>query len=239
VAPLLILLGGVALLAAAGLLASFGERLRVGRLLARTRPVELAELPNLATTDSPPYVRVEGRVDSDEPFEDAAHRPLVYRRTRVQLRTRTGWRTVDDGVESVPFTLADALGACAIEPADLGVGLVVITREASGVAADIADRVPRGTPPDRPARVRIDQVSSIEHAIALGVPHVTPDGVALRPARGRPLVLTTLEPPEAMRILAGGRQALIRLSVALFGIGAASIALGVTVAVVRAAGVAG
>jgi hypothetical protein len=242
VAIVLFGVGGLAILAAAGLLASFGERLRVGRLLAGTPEVELADLPSIAASPGTPYVRVEGRIDSDEPFEDAAHRPLVFRRTRVQVRGRLGWRTVDEGLESVPFALSGAGGEAAIDPADLDAGLVVISREASGVAADIADRVPPETPPETPVRVRIDQVSSVEHAIVLGVPQFLDPGasgasggstasgaasIALRPAPGRPLVLTTLEQPEAMRILADGRQLVIRAAVVLFVAGGACVAAGV------------
>ena len=47
-ATVLIGVGGLAILAAAGLLASFGERLRIGRLLAGTPTVDLADLPSLA-----------------------------------------------------------------------------------------------------------------------------------------------------------------------------------------------
>ncbi|HEY3523701.1 MAG TPA: hypothetical protein VGK63_08350 [Candidatus Limnocylindrales bacterium] len=230
-ASVLVVLGATAILVAIGLIASFGDRLRVGRLLAGTRRVALADLPALAHSEPAPYVRVEGRVDSDDAFEDVARRPLVFRRTRVQVRNRLGWRTVDEGRESVPFSLADAGGEAAIDPSDLGVGLVVIAREASGVAADIADRVPPETPPDTPVRVRIDQVSAVEHAVALGVPRTGPAGVTLGPGAGRPLVLTTLEQPEAMRILADGRQLLIRVAVALFVVGAGLIAVGFLAAV--------
>jgi hypothetical protein len=238
VATVLIGVGGLAILAAAGLLASFGERLRIGRLLAGTPTVDLADLPSLARSARAPYVRVEGRIDSDAPFEDFAHRPLVFRRTRVQVRGRLGWRTVDEGRETVPFSLAGAGGEVAIDPADLDGGLVVISREAAGVAADIADRVPPETPPDVPVRVRIDQVSSVEHAVALGVPRpidvagaagaagAADVAIALRPAPGRPLVLTTLEQPEAMRILAGGRQGVIRAAVVLFGGGVVCLSVG-------------
>jgi len=83
---LLIAVGLLALVAGIGLIASFGTRLRVGRLLAGTRSVPLSDLAQAATGSAPPYVRVDGRIDSEEDFEDAAHRPLVFRRTLVQLR---------------------------------------------------------------------------------------------------------------------------------------------------------
>jgi hypothetical protein len=132
----------------------------------------------------------------------------------------------------VPFRLADATGEVDIDARDLDAGLVVIPRESIGVAGDVEDRLPRGTPSHRRARVRVDQLSSIEHAIALGVPELRDERIFLRPGQGRPLVLTTLEPPEAMRVLADGRQARIRVAVALFLVGAVAIAAAVVAAVV-------
>jgi hypothetical protein len=234
VAPLfLVALGLFALLAAAALLASLGTGVRVGRLIAGTPRIPLADLAGEARLARPRYVAIEGRIDSEDEFEDAAHRPLVFRRTLVQLRDRGArrvWRTVDESREAVPFSVADASGSVALDPADLDVGLVVVPREAMGVAADVPDRVPGGTPPDAPVRIRIQQVSSVEHATVLGIPERTADGLRLRPGDGRPLVLTTLDQPEAMRILADGRQPLIRLAVALAAAGAGLIVLGIVAA---------
>jgi hypothetical protein len=231
VAPLLLIgIGVFALLAGGTLLASLGAGMRVGRLIAGTARVPLADLAREAELERPRYVAIEGRIDSEDEFEDAAHRPLVFRRTLVQLRgrgARRAWRTVDESREAVPFSIADASGSAALDPADLDVGLVVIPREAMGVAADVPDRVPDGTPPDAPVRIRIQQVSSVEHATVLGVPERTDGGVRLRPGDGRPLVLTTLEQPEAMRILADGRQPRIRLAVVLLAGGAGLTILGI------------
>ena len=55
-------------------------------------------------------------------------------------------------------------------------------------------------------RLRIEQVSAVEHAIAVGVPRRAADGeVRMTEGLGRPLIVTTLEASEAMRILADGR----------------------------------
>jgi hypothetical protein len=235
---LLIALGLLALLGGVALIASFGTRLRVGRLIAGTHRVSLAELPAIAASGRATYVRTEGRVDSENEFEDAAHRPLVFRRTLVQLHggPLAGWRTVDESREAVPFRIADASGSVAIAADQLDAGLVVIPREATGVAGDMPDRVPPGTPSDAPVRVRIQQISSVEHATVLGVPEAGPDGLRLRAAPGKPLVLTTLEQPEAMRILADGRQPLIRAAVVLFAAGCAAVAVGVVGAVLGLGG---
>ena len=103
-------------------------------------------------------------------------------------------------------------------------GLVVVPRESVGTAADVADRVPPGTPPMTPVRLRVDQVSSVEHAIVLGVPTLD-RGRARRRSRpgsaGRS-ILTTLERDEAMRVLAEGesrRPIMVALASLVGGLG--------------------
>lgn len=203
--PLLPLAAGLVLLGAAvAILRSYGPRYRVARLLATSGPpVPLAEAIE-AAGGALRYVRVDARLDSEEAFEDAARRPLVFRRTRLQARTRTGWRTFEEGRELVPFEVGDGLQAIAIDTDALGDGLVVIPRESSGTVADLADRAPAGLDPATPARAIVEQLSAVEQAVVLGVPVRTPDGtVRLTAGLGRPLILTTLEVPEAMRVIAG------------------------------------
>jgi hypothetical protein len=205
VSPLAPLIAGLLALAAGVLvLRTYGVNYRVGRLLGSTPAVSVAEARALATGRSR-YVAIEGRIGSDTDFEDAAHRPLVFRRTRLQVRRLGAWTDLDDRRERVPFEIRDGLDSIAVDDASLAVGLVVVIRESEGTAADIADRVPDGTPLDAPARLRIEQVSSVEHAIVVGVPMLDPAGTpTISAGLGRPLILTTLERPEAMRILARG-----------------------------------
>jgi hypothetical protein len=226
---------GLALLVAGGLvLRSFGPRLRVGRLLAATPPVTVAEAIALAESGARRYVAVRGRVDSEGEFEDADHRPLVLRRTRFQARKGREWRTWDDRLEVVPFEIRDGLQGIGVDGDRLDQGLVVVPRESTGVAADLGDRAPEGTVPDTRIRVRIEQVSSVEHALVLGVPEPADGGTRLTAGLGRPLVLTTLEPREAMRILAEGRTGAPRTAAALLGTGAAVTVVGVVWLVVEA-----
>lgn len=206
--PLLLVGLGLAVLAAGlAILLSFGHRYRVGRLLATAPLVTVAEAIRLAGEAMPRYVRIEGRIDSEHEFEDADHRPLVLRRIRIQARIAFGglWRAVEDGIEAVPFQLNEGLDSIAIDESGLRDGLVVVPRESVGVAGDLDDRIPPDVPRDTPTRVTIEQVSSVEHAIVLGRP-VTDDAGQPRMVAGlgRPLVLTTLEIPEAMRILTSG-----------------------------------
>jgi len=229
VGPLLfIALGIVALGTGALVLRSFGPRYRIGRLLASTPTVSIAEALELAA-GPPRYVAIRGRVDAEDEFADDAHRPLVLRRARIQLRRGSDWVTVDEHTTVVTFQVREGLDAIAIDHAALDTGLVVVPRESVGRAADAIDRVPADTPPDAPMRLRIEQVSSVEHAVVLGVPTAGPGIGSARMSAGldRPLIVTTLETPEAMRILAadGPRRPLV--AALALGLGLVSLTIGV------------
>jgi hypothetical protein len=213
VSPLLPLIAGfVALVAGAAVLRTFGPNYRIGRLLASTPEVSVAEARTLAGGRAR-YVRVQGRIDAEEEFEDDVHRPLVFRRTRLELQRDGRWVAFEDRRERVPFEVRGGLDGIVVDDAALDTGLVVVPRESVGTAADVADRVPPATPPATPVRLRVDQVSSVEHAIVLGVPGLDPAGEPLLSAGlGRPLVLTTLDAEEAMRVLAEGRPRRILLA---------------------------
>jgi hypothetical protein len=223
-----IALGFVALGTGAMVLRSFGSRYRIGRLLAATPSVSIAEALELAG-GPPRYVAIRGRIDAEDEFEDDAHRPLVLRRARIQLRQGADWVTVDEHTTAVAFQVREGLDAIAIDHAELDSGLVVVPRESVGRAADAIDRVPADTPPDAPMRLRIEQVSSVEHAVVLGVPTAGPGGGSARMSAGlgRPLILTTLETPEAMRILAadGPRRPLV--AALALGLGLVALTIGV------------
>ena len=208
----IIVLGIVAAMVGYLLLRRTGSGWRVGRLLAAAPQRTLAEAAALAAAGEEALVRLHGRIDSDEEFPGDDGKPLVYRRRRLQQRVgRSGWQTFDDERLAVPFRLSAKGERVGLDIEALGDGLVVVPRESEGVAADVTAEAVSGTlpemDPDTPVRLRIDQVSATDHATAVGVPRVAADGsVVLGPGLGRPLVLTTLEPDEAMRILAGGRR---------------------------------
>ena len=230
----LIVTGFAALVVGGLILRTYGPNYRVGRLLAATRPVSISEARTLAA-GAPRYVKVSGRIDAEDEFEDDAHRPLVFRRTRLQLRGRDGWVSFEDTRERVDFEVRDGLEGIAIDDAALDVGLIVIPRESVGTAADVADRVPPGTEPTTAVRLRIEQVSSVEHAIVLGVPGLDEAGAPrLSAGLGRPLVLTTLEQDEAMRVLADGERRRPMMAAACFVGGLGSIALGLLLGVIGA-----
>jgi hypothetical protein len=235
VPPLIPFVAGLgALVAGVLVLRTYGPNYRVGRLLASTPEVSVAEARALADGRAR-YVRVEGRIDAEDEFEDDAHRPLVFRRTRLQLQKDRGWVSFEDRRERVRFEVRDGLDGIVIDDADLDIGLVVVPRESVGTAADVADRVPPGTSPTTPVRLRVDQVSSVEHAIVLGVPRHDADGQPLLTAGlGRPLVLTTLATDEAMRILTEGRSDRIKVAVVCLASGAALMVIALVLALAGA-----
>ena len=236
VGPLLVGAAGLlALGVAVAILRSFGPGYRVGRLLAVVPQIPIAEAVALAERGETRYVRVDGRIDSDAEFEDDAHRPLVFRRTRLQLRRGAGWSTFEDARQRVRFEVRDGLQGIVVDDAALDSGLVVVPRESVGTAADVADRVPPGTPADAVVRLRVDQVSSVEHATVLGVPTMD-DAVEprLTAGLGRPLILTTLERGEAMRMLTEGEARRPMIAAACLAAGLGLVLLAGVVAVVGA-----
>jgi hypothetical protein len=230
----LLVIGVVALLAGVLTLRTYGPNYRVGRLLASTPEVTVAEARELAG-GARRYVRVSGRIDAEDEFEDDAHRPLVFRRTRLQLRRGAGWSTFEDARQRVRFEVREGLEGIVVDDAALDSGLVVVPRESVGTAADLPDRVPPGTPADAVVRLRVDQVSSVEHAIVLGVPTIDEAGEPrLTAGLGRPLILTTLEPGEAMRMLTEGEARRPMIAAACLAGGLGLVLLAGVVAVVGA-----
>ena len=207
--PLLVIAAGIVAIAIGTLLLrSYGPRVRVGRLLAVTPVVTLAAARDLASTGIRRYVRIEGRLDADDEFPDEHDRPLVFRRRRVEARLRGGWRVLDEQRQLVPFRLREGLDEAGVEAEALDEGLVTLVRESLGIAAEVADQLTMRLPPETPVRLRIEQLSSVEHASVLGVPVIGADGaVQMTSGTGRPLVVCTLEREEAMRVLADGARA--------------------------------
>jgi hypothetical protein len=233
VSPLIPFVAGlIALVVGVLVLRTYGPRYRVGRLLATTPDVTVAQARGMAAGPQH-YVRIQGRIDAEDEFED--DRPLVFRRTQFQLQRNRRWETIEDDRKRVPFEIREGLDSIAIDDAALDAGLVVIPRESVGTAADIGDRVPAGTLPTTAARLWIEQVSSVEHAIAAGVPVLDAQGTPrLTAGLGRPLVMTTLEPSEAMRVLGEGSRTRPLIAVLCLAAGFLLITIGVVLAIAGA-----
>lgn len=238
--PLLLVVAGAFALALGWLvLRRLGSGARVGRIIAATPVVGILRARSVAQGGRSRYLGVRGRIDSGEAFEDEHQRPLVYHRTRLETRAGPGsgsaWTAIEDERRVVPFDLSDGPDAIAVDGEALGEGLVVVTREAEGTAGEIPDRLPGGIPPATPVRLRIELLSTVDHALVLGVPMVDPlRGPIMRPGFGRPLVLTNLERNEAIRLLAAGRRGETRLAAALLAAGLGLTGLGLAWGVIDA-----
>jgi hypothetical protein len=208
---------GLALAGLSGLVAGFlllrsgGPRVRVGRLLASAPSLTLDQVVAAARSGEARYVRTHGRISSDEEFPDEHDRPLVYRRQRLdRASVDGGWTPVQDERLAVPFGIEDRQTFVAVDVDALGDGLVVIPREASGTADELPPEVVSRLPPMAPdtrVRLRVEQVSAVEHATAVGVPRLDASGAAILGAGlGRPLILSPLPQDAAMRVLAAPQR---------------------------------
>ena len=207
--PLLLVAAGlVALGAAVVTLRSFGPRYRVGRLLAATPTVTVAEARELAASGDAAYVRIAGRIDAEEPFEDADHRPLVLRRTRLESRDGSAL----DGLRGLARgrPVRDQRGPRRDRRRRRR---AVATASSSSARVGGRRRRPRaigrpaGLPPTTPVRAVIEQVSvgrARRRRRRPGRGRGADGAPTMTAGLGRPLILTTLETDEAMRILAGG-----------------------------------
>lgn len=225
VIPLVLAAAGVlALGVAAAILRSFGPRYRVGRLLAVAPLVTVAEARRIAEAGESRYVRVDGRIDSDEEFEDEHHRPLVLRRSTLRWRSpdaRSRWKVLDAATDRAAFVVREGLDEIGVDTRELGDGLIVVPRVSQGRVADLGERAPAGLPGDAEVTLTVEQVSSVEHATVAGVPRRDDTGrPVIAAGLGRPLLLTTLERDEAMRVLTGGAAVRARLAIASLVLGA-------------------
>jgi hypothetical protein len=220
-------------------------RTRAGQLLAGLSPISPTEALKLAALrgDSAPYLAIKGSIDAPEIFEDEHHRPLVFRRERVSIADEGGWRVIDTAERSLPFVVSDPSNSISIATADLADGLVVVERRWEGSVAELhaAGREYQRpetaalvaalatSDPTRGARVGLEQISNLDRATAAGQ---LVDG-ELRAGAGRPLVVTTLERADALRLLGGearGRLVSSTLALALLAIGLLLLLGGVALA---------
>jgi len=232
----LVAVGAAALIGGVLLLRRAGTAWRVGRLLSAAPVATLDDAIALARGGDQRYVRVHGRIASNEEFPDENDRPLVYRRQRLQVQDGRTWNDLSDDRLAVPFGIEDRQSFLGIDVDALGEGLIVVPRVATGTAGELPPGTPSGAvapPPDALIRLRIDQVSAVEHASAAGVPTLGISGEPLLTSgAGRPLILTTLEPAAAMRVLASGQRGRMVLAAALLVAGLGLLAAGAVVGMV-------
>jgi hypothetical protein len=236
--PLILgLIGVLALAAALLMLRTLGPRFRLGRLLTAAPEVSLEECRELAG-GPPVYVRVNGRVSSEEEFPDDNDRPLVFRRTRLEVAIEGGkWRTVLDEREAVEFGVESRSELVAIDHVALGDGLVAIPRVAVGRVSELNGDMAaaaKGAAPDAAVRLTYNQLSAVEHVTACGTPILRDGKPTLTAGLGRPLIVTVLDQPAAMRLLASGARARVATAAVLMAAGLTLLVLAAGIAIFAA-----
>lgn len=216
-----------------------GTRVRSARLMAGLAPVTPREA---LLVGEGRYIAVQGSIDAAEAFDDENHRPLVYRRERVLVRDGDTWREVERAARSVRFFLTDPSASIEIDAESLGDGLVVIERQWEGSVAELAasGRTFRDAAtatliaklstdaPALTARVVLEQISTLDRGMAVGRMQ---DGRLTAGDAGQPLVLTTLDRRDALRVLGGeSRRGLAVSALALAALVGGMLIVGIALA---------
>jgi len=203
-----------------------GTRARSARLMAGLAPVSPEEALLVGENR---YLAVQGSIDAAEAFDDENHRPLVYRRERVLVREGDTWRELERAVRSVQFFVTSSSASIEVDAELLGDGLVVIERQWEG---SVAELVASGrsfkeaatstlvaelaaSAPALTTRVVLEQISTLDRGTVVGLLR---NGKLTAGGAGQPLVLTTLDRRDALRIL--GSEARGSLAVSLLTLAA-------------------
>jgi hypothetical protein len=222
IVALLLGVAGVAAIAASELLARrLAPRYVLGRTLSAAREVSIEQAHEMAVAGESRFVRVHGRLSSEEEFPDEHDRPLVYRRKRLEIRQPDGrWQVAASETEGVPFGVETRSSFIRVDGDQLGAGLIVVPRQSEGQAADLPADLAATVEPGAEARLVVEQVSAVEHAYVAGVPTADGDGqVRMSSGANRPLILTTLEIDAAMRLLGGDQRGIALGLSGLFALG--------------------
>ncbi|MFM8403116.1 MAG: hypothetical protein ACKN98_01035, partial [Candidatus Limnocylindrus sp.] len=203
-----------------------GTRARSARLMAGLAPVSQEEA---LLVGEGRYLAVQGSIDAAEAFDDENHRPLVYRRERVLVREGDTWRELERAVRSVQFFITSPSASIEIDADSLGDGLVVIERQWEGSVLELVASGRTFTDdatsalvtalatsaPTLTARVVLEQISTLDRGTVVGLLR---NGRLTAAGAGQPLVLTTLDRRDALRIL--GSEARGSLAISLITLAA-------------------
>lgn len=203
-----------------------GTRARSARLMAGLAPVSPEEA---LLVGEGRYLAVQGSIDAAEAFDDENHRPLVFRRERVLVREGDTWRELERAVRSVQFFITSPSASIEIDADSLGDGLVVIERQWEGSVLELVASGRTFTDdatsalvtalatsaPTLTARVVLEQISTLDRGTAVGLLR---NGRLTAAGAGQPLVLTTLDRRDALRIL--GSEARGSLAISLITLAA-------------------
>lgn len=224
-------LATLATLAGLVLVRSSGAELRMGRRLAGAREYRVGDLLDLDPLPARP-VRVAGRIRCPDPIVTARDDRLVALHRDVDVQLPDGrWRTIERLRESRGFELWDHDGSLSLDPADAAEPLVTIPHVWRGGVDELEDDAHRsaverlrleGRAPVA-ARSITRMVSLVERLLVLSEVRRGPTGVVLRAPPGG-YVISTLDLPDAMRLLGGPGRSRLLAGAALIAAGALAMA---------------
>jgi hypothetical protein len=230
---LVALLGALVAGAAFVALRLIGAQLRLARRLAGARELSVADILTLDAAAAPSRpVRVRGRVRTADPISGQGDEPLVAMHRDVAVwQPGSGWRTIERLRLTRSFDLWDHGGSLTVDPARAAEPLVTIPLVWEGSADDLGEphsaaiaRVALGHSQPARARAVTRTIGVADSLLVLAEVRIAGDGSAsLAPPAGG-YVISSLALDDAMRVLGGGRRAL--LAAALIGlIGGTALAL--------------
>ncbi len=192
-----------------------GAQPGIARRFAGAREHRVGDLLDIQEPPARP-IRVVGRVRCADPLRTAEGDTLVayHRDVDVEL-PRGGWRPIERLRETRSFDLWDHDGAATVDPALASEPLVTIPHvwrgEVAELEASFGPAIERlaasGTQPGR-ARAVTRTISTVERVGVLALVRREGAVVRLDPPRGG-FVLSTVDLPAAMRLLAGPRRRLM------------------------------
>lgn len=226
----LTLLAVAAVLVAAGLVLarSSGSQLSLGRRLAGAAEFRVGDLLDADPLPARP-VRVVGRIRCPDPMITAHDDRLVALHRDVEVRLADGrWRTIERLRETCGFELWDHDGSLPLDASLAAEPLVTIPHVWRGEAVELEDEAHRAAiarlrqQGQRPssARSTMRVISVVDRLLVLARAVREADGgLALRPPPGG-YVISSLELPDAMRLLGGPRRRWLLIGSAMVALGA-------------------
>ncbi len=206
---------------------SSGAAVATGRRLAGAREHRVGDLADLVPPPDRP-IRIAGRIRCGDPIVTARDDRLVALHRDVDVQLADGsWRTIERLRASRRFELWDHDGSLAIDAGEAAEPLVVLPHVWRGSVEDLTDEghlaaVARlraeGHHPSA-ARSVTRMVSVVERLLVLARVARSADGqVALAPPPGGYLV-SSLDLPDAMRVLGGPRRSRLLIGATLVAAG--------------------
>jgi hypothetical protein len=237
---LFIVLGAAFVAAAIGLVLvrTSGAQLAIGRRLAGAREIRVGDVLDLSDLPSRP-LRVAGRIRCHDPIVTPRDDRLVALHRDVEVQLADGsWRTIERIRETRGFELWDHDGSLPLDAADAAEPLVTIPHVWRGRVEELADEAhlvaverlrSEGSEPVA-ARATTRMVSVVERLLVLARISAGAGENAhptLAPPQGGYLI-TTLDLPDAMRLLGGPRRRRLLTGSALLALAVVAAAVAVS-----------